>query len=811
MGPKSFVAVALVSLIGCAPPPRPKGTESKQTERAAAAQTGELVLQQVHTLGPSTSHWALLSVSPDGKLMAVPDEDRIAVWRTDGSGLLGSLSLDGSDAGIPVWNETGTKIFARVKDAGDPHKSLVMGWDLSSGAREMLRMPAVESSSEILTTTNGVLIIRRFKTKQVLFNEHGKEIARSPVLSVNEQGTVYAASNVDRIALCRVSTARCFRTIQHNLPVPPKLVFSRSGEHVLARHGMAGTIWRTATGKAVHTGPMGHKRPVFDGQTVSFRDRPWRPNSEMVLMQKARTWWLVDLTHNVRWYEGQDAQEFVFSPDGDLLVTRSKSSGIVSLHNLRRRTTRELGEHRDASLTWSADSQRLVIAREGLRLFDRWGREIESVATPQRCQLAGDRLYCRAEDQALTVWTLTPKLAKLRTLRAVRRGMEVTLSPDGSQLAVMCRDGTRVASQSDGTVTTALPDMADDIRRKYHAMRWADDSATLMGWVNAATKFLWEREADQLSQDMPPPHVRARWSHDLRHYAAIDTTNDAVQLWDALTGRVVDTVKPDLSAGARITEVAWSPRDHWLVVYAESASSGPQQVHFWQLATKRLVSMMNKGEASFSPDESRVALREWAPEVWMMYAWPSAKLIKPIAVGQQLEMTWEHDGARLAISNSQSAAILGSRAGSTETHELPSGALTAWSPVETALLQHAVTGVLVWRPPFKRPTRIAYPRSATGSVRWAAQGRAVAIETYYGLLLSRTSDQVELQLQAVPSGDGCGLLVLRDGRYDGQAGVETHLRVRVGSDWRAAELHRTTAALAPFRQHGLLRNYLHGR
>jgi len=316
-------------------------------------------------------------------------------------------------------------------------------------------------------------------------------------------------------------------------------------------------FWDTTTGVALHTielddGPVWSVAWSADGARVAYGDH----DGTLVILQ-ADTW-----TEAVRFEQHAGMlQQMVWEPEGDLVASGDERGMLrvwsADAAGLRFATLAHT--NRIERTRWSPDGSRLATASwdhtvavtdaatgDVVHRFDGHTSFVNDVVwSPDGALLASSSL----EPPYVVLWQADGARPGVELAGVMAPVETLAWSPDGAWLAGASRDNAVVVWNESGELVetlgvggTGAPDVA-----------WSRDSTRLAVGDDAEVSVFeagsWSRLRRWLAHEDDYAVVIVGWSPDGRQLATRGRADDAVKVWDVVSGRLLTTAKVGLMRG----------------------------------------------------------------------------------------------------------------------------------------------------------------------------------------------------------------------------------------------------------------------
>jgi WD40 repeat protein/serine/threonine protein kinase len=433
-----------------------------------------------------------------------------------------------------------------------------------------------------------------------------------------------------------------------------------------------------------------------------------------------------------------------WSPDGTLLATIEAGIWTVIWDAAARKQRLTLQETTSRSIAWAPDGARLASGKADgtVKVWDATtGKTIlvlkghTAPVTALAWSRDGKRLATADTSGMVKIWDVAAGKEEL-DLGGKSGVRQLSWSPDGSHLA-------SVTLPPDSTLE--VWDTATAERRPAFAQRWGPFSsvswspdgkrmaiASVSGQVIIADPATGEAMCTLSGHSNFVQSVA--WSpNGLRLASASD--DGTVKVWDPDQKQVP---LPLQGQKGHAWDVAWSPNGKRLAS-CSFWNVMESKLNIWDATTGNLVVALDLGKTNaitWNPDGARLALAG----VYGVKIWDAAtgKEYFPLKgyTNQVFSVAWNSDGSRLALGDGHGSVLLWDPATGEEVHQFISnlkkgrnlGRSVSWSPDRTRLASGSSGGqIVIWDTATGKPTCICNGHNlAATSVAWCPAGTRLA-------------------------------------------------------------------------------------
>ncbi|HEV3445664.1 MAG TPA: WD40 repeat domain-containing protein [Gemmataceae bacterium] len=529
-------------------------------------------------------HAYALAFSPDGKMLACPEQQQIHLYDTSSGEEIRALSGHEDGLTMSLAFSADGKLLA-----SGGYDNLVRLWDVASG-HEIQKLAGHEKCVYALAfAPDNTTLVSHSEDRTVrVWNLHtGKQRASLPAppasfstFALSADGTQMAVANEEgAIRVWSLATLKVVHTVPGAAKQVRCLAFSPDGRALASGHG-DGTIavWQVAAGK-----------PVARWQAHAFMVKTLAFSPQSKLLVSGAFW-----ECGVRLWEAATGKEVQPLPGHhamvDLLVYEPDGKGLIT------------GSH--DKMLWGWD-----LASGQSRPWLDWR------------SLSMDRFALPPDRKMLATWEYSPGCIRLRS--PVRPGegrllgtfesrptkiptRPLTFSPDGKRLAAICRDG--VLRQWDAVNGVLL--WENRVRTNLGAIAFSPDGKMLASasWAGGDTTIrLCDTETGKEIRVCANENVvgELAFSPDGKILAAAAGSHNRASLWDVASGKELRSLA-GLQSG--VHALSFSP-DGRLI----AATGIPDHaVRVWEVATGEAVRQfpghaMGGTSVVFAPDGRTLA------------------------------------------------------------------------------------------------------------------------------------------------------------------------------------------------------------
>jgi WD40 repeat protein len=352
-----------------------------------------------------------------------------------------------------------------------------------------------------------------------------------------------------------------------------------------------------------------------------------------------------------------------WSPDGKTLALGFADKTIRLWDTASGKEVRKLEGHESGyirGLAWSPDGKRLVTTALDERNFFVWdaasgkllGRFPMEVPWETPSTLAWTPDGKAVAVGALGLFDLDTG-RRLRSFDASDNKFLAAWPADFKQIATFGERGVRLHDAVTGKWTHTLESL--NLLQPIHSLAWSPDSRSLaLGYQFDGDGL--RLEAVTGKHGLPAPkggfHAAA-WSPDGKTFATVSGKSGGVCLWDAMTNRPVRTL--DGTAPLDVWWLAWSGDGKKL------AGSNASQIWVWSAETGKLLWQNEKfgGDLVWSPDGQQLATTDNAKkQAVRIWAADTGKLLHESPLTWETQAAWSPDGKTLAAGPTEQGECL---------------------------------------------------------------------------------------------------------------------------------------------------------
>ncbi len=409
-----------------------------------------------------------LSVSPDGKLLALAIYDGVQIWDITSRSMVRRLAGSGNSEAA-AFSPDGTRLVTATGGA-------IKIWEVATG-RELRTIPVGDSPGAIAFSRDGRTVATGGSGDIKLWDVlSGQQIGllkghnswvRS--LAFSSDGRLLASGSVDQSArLWNIETGQQLRVFTGHTGQVGSVSFSPDGRMLASASGdLTVKLWDTASGTEMqsltgHSSGVGSVAFSPDGTLLASGSsdglRLWRieaggaPKPSALLTEVGPLITPIPLTQSaitpgniadlkqLSSLKSDRGGRVIWSPDGKLLAVGAYRMAIYEAKTLKKLYTMD-GQQTGNSNAFSPDSALLASAAyEGVRLWDTigWGELRTLAGSKDTHSLAfrpDGKLLATGTGSTVKLWEIASG-QELRTLPSRRGDVQVVaFSPDGKTLA----------------------------------------------------------------------------------------------------------------------------------------------------------------------------------------------------------------------------------------------------------------------------------------------------------------------------------------------------------------------------------------
>lgn len=561
-----------------------------QTAHNAASLGSLLSSESTGYLGAFTGHAdyiEALAINPAGTLLASGDKSgAVIVWNLKTRRLLRKFTVGGNVSAL-AFSPDGATLTAGVVATQGVHQ-----WDTTTFQPLPNDYPTV------------------FGVSALAYSPDGRTLAVAAIEGDHQ------TTHVGDVRLWDTATHHSSGLIAASTTYVQTVVYSPDGRLMgTAGYDNTARLW-DATTHALTTTFAGHTAPVWslafsrDGGTVATGGADGT----------VRVWNVASgASKKVESTGAGTIPAVQFAPGNDWLLM-TDTQGDISFYDLSTGTLNRF------PLSVQAPLDRLVFSPDGHTLvaggisgnllavgWSRTGVRASASVTGVAVSPDGRQVATGAADGSVVLWPVDNPADQRRLDGQQGEVSQVAFNRDGTRLAVAGVDGIAVWAVTTGRQIATLkpPDSAlvDDVA-------FAPDGHTLVtSSLTAASDGevdFWDADAFRLLGSLPKHDNgsgRVSFSPDGRLLATTGTGK--VQLWDARTRRLVDTLDTG-SAYPHVGDVAFSPNGSLLATSVDNPANDTQNVQFWDVVSRKSVGTLTDLASTvtyiaFSPDSATLA------------------------------------------------------------------------------------------------------------------------------------------------------------------------------------------------------------
>jgi len=542
-----------------------------------------------------------LSVSPDGKLLALASYEGVQIWDAASRSALRRLAGSGnseavafSPDGVLLASATGGALKVWEVATGNELRTIPVGGSLRAVAFSPDgRTVAVGNTSNEITLWDATTGLQTGTLKG-----HSGQVNS---LDFSSDGSLLASGSVDQSArLWNVATGQQARVFTGHTGQVDGVSLSPDGRLLAsASWDLTVRLWDTATGAELQS---------LTGHTSWIQSVAFSPDGSLLASGSGDglRLWQIESGVAAQPDSAAEALGAILAP-----IPPSKSAitpdSVASLKKVR-----SVQSDSTNQIAWSPDGRLLAIGTYHIYIHD--AKTLKPVYTIDSVQWTDGTTFspdafvlASAAYEGVKLWDTTG-WGELRTLAGSQNTHDVAFRPDGKTLATGTGATIKLWDAASGQELRTVPSRRGDVQ----VVAFSPDGTMLA--AGGSEIVLMDAAGATELQTMKSDNIQAlAFSPDGRMLASAATNDPVVRLWDVSNGRQVRFF-PDHKL--QVASLAFSPDGRVLAVGAGL------EVKLWEVSSgqelRTLVGYTNPvTSVAFSPDGSRLATGGGEDSVWL--------------------------------------------------------------------------------------------------------------------------------------------------------------------------------------------------
>jgi WD40 repeat protein len=543
-----------------------------------------------------------LSVSPDGKLLALASYEEVQIWDAVSRSQL--LRLAGShDSQAVAFSPDGSMLAGATGGA-------LKVWEVATG-NELRTIPVGDSLRAVAFSPDGRTVAVGSTSNEITLWDATTGLQTATLkghsgqvnsLDFSSDGSMLASGSVDQSArLWNVSTGRQARVFTGHTGQVNGVSLSPDGRLLAsASWDLTVRLWDTVTGAELQS---------LTGHTSWIQSVAFSPDGTLLASGSGDglRLWQIEAGAAAQPPSAAEGLGPLISPvpPSKSAITPDNVASLAQVGSVKSDSTNQ-------QIAWSPDGKLLAIGTYHIYIHDAKTLKrvyaIDSVQWTDGTTFSPDSsVLASAAYEGVKLWDTTG-WGELRTLAGSQNTHSVAFRPDGKTLATGTGATVKLWDAVSGKELVTVPSRRGDIQ----AVAFSPDGKMLA--VGGSEIVLLDAAGATQLQTIKSDNIQSlALSPDGRMLASAATNDPVVRLWDLSNGRQVRFF-PDHKL--QVSSLAFSPDGQILAVGAGL------EVKLWEVSSgkelRTLVGYTNPvASVAFSPDGSRLATGGGEESVWL--------------------------------------------------------------------------------------------------------------------------------------------------------------------------------------------------